>query len=80
MTKITDATGLSLVADIGGTNTRVALARGAVVERATVTRYANAEHADLVGVVTISGQRGSGRSASRRSVSPRGRSGPGWPY
>lgn len=43
----TGETGLSLVADIGGTNTRVALARGALVDRATVTRYANAEHADL---------------------------------
>jgi glucokinase len=52
MTRITDATGLSLVADIGGTNTRVALARGAVVERATVTRYANAEHPDLGAVLT----------------------------
>jgi len=41
------AQGLSLVADIGGTNTRVALARGPIVERATVMRYANADHADL---------------------------------
>jgi glucokinase len=47
MTDLTGETGLSLVADIGGTNTRVALARGAAVDRATVTRYANADHADL---------------------------------
>lgn len=47
MGDLTDETGLSLVADIGGTNTRVALARGPVVDRGTVTRYANADHADL---------------------------------
>lgn len=33
---------ISLVADIGGTNTRVALARGFEVQRDTVRRYANA--------------------------------------
>jgi glucokinase len=47
MGDLTSETGLSLAADIGGTNTRVALARGPVVDRATVTRYANADHADL---------------------------------
>ncbi len=47
MGDLTGETGLGLVADIGGTNTRVALARGPVVDRATVTRYANADHADL---------------------------------
>jgi glucokinase len=52
MGDLTGETGLSLVADIGGTNTRVALARGPVVDRKTVTRYANADHADLSGVLT----------------------------
>lgn len=51
MGDLTGETGLSLVADIGGTNTRVALARGPVVDRGTVTRYANAEHADLSAVL-----------------------------
>jgi len=36
-------TGQSLVADIGGTNTRVALALGPRVEKTTVRRYRNAE-------------------------------------
>lgn len=52
MNELAGETGLSLVADIGGTNTRVALARGPVVDRATVTRYANADHADLGAVLT----------------------------
>ena len=51
MRDLTGETGLSLVADIGGTNTRVALARGPAVDRTTVTRYANAEHADLSAVL-----------------------------
>ena len=51
MNDLTGETGLSLVADIGGTNTRVALARGPVVDRGTVTRYANADHADLSAVL-----------------------------
>jgi len=38
---------LSLVADIGGTNTRVALARGTEIAHDTVRRYANAEAAGL---------------------------------
>lgn len=37
----------SLVADIGGTNTRVALAKGATLIPETITRYKNAEHASL---------------------------------
>ena len=51
MGNLTDAAGLSLVADIGGTNTRVALARGPVVDRATVMRHANADHPDLASVL-----------------------------
>lgn len=51
MTDTAGEQGLSLVADIGGTNTRVALARGAVVKRATVKRFANADHADLGAVL-----------------------------
>lgn len=47
MPDLSHETGLSLVADIGGTNTRVALARGAVVDRGTVNRYPNCDHADL---------------------------------
>ena len=35
--------GLALVADIGGTNTRMALARGTTVDASTVRRFANAE-------------------------------------
>jgi len=42
---------LSLVADIGGTNTRAALARGARVEKATVRRYRNADHDGLADVL-----------------------------
>jgi glucokinase len=38
---------LSLVADIGGTNTRVALARGGAVDRATIRRFANAGYPGL---------------------------------
>lgn len=41
----------SLVADVGGTNTRVALARGPVIDRTTVRRFTNAEHAGLATVV-----------------------------
>ena len=36
-----------LIADIGGTNTRVALARGTDVDHASVRRYANAGAPDL---------------------------------
>ncbi|ETA51582.1 ROK family protein [Ponticoccus alexandrii] len=38
---------LSVVADIGGTNTRVALARGTQVLTDTIRRYRNAEHAGI---------------------------------
>ncbi len=38
---------LSLVADIGGTNTRVALVRGNAVDRGTIRRYANAAYPGL---------------------------------
>ena len=42
---------LTLVADVGGTNTRVALARGLSVDGASVRRYANAEHPDIGAVL-----------------------------
>ncbi len=41
----------TLVADVGGTNTRVALARGGRVETATVRRYANAGQPGLAEVI-----------------------------
>ena len=40
-------TRLSIVADIGGTNTRVALAHGRVVQTETIKRYANADYPGL---------------------------------
>jgi glucokinase len=43
--------GLSLVADIGGTNTRVALARGAAVDADSVRRYRNADHDGIASVI-----------------------------
>lgn len=46
-----DADVNTLVADIGGTNSRVALARGAAVDPASVRRYANAEHAGIAAVL-----------------------------
>lgn len=42
----------SLVADIGGTNTRVALADGPVLRPETIRRFRNAEHAGLEPVLT----------------------------
>ena len=51
MNDLASETGLSLVADIGGTNTRVALARGPAIDRSTVTRFANADHPDLAAVL-----------------------------
>ncbi|MFW5655104.1 MAG: glucokinase [Roseicyclus sp.] len=42
---------LSLVADIGGTNTRVALATGAAVDAASVRRFRNAEHGGIDAVL-----------------------------
>lgn len=50
----------SLVADVGGTNTRVALARGGRVDRATIRRFANADHAAL-GPVLVDFVEGAGR-------------------
>jgi glucokinase len=44
---VTDPTAPVLLADIGGTNTRVALARGGAVARGTIRRFANASHAGL---------------------------------
>jgi len=43
---------LALLADIGGTNTRVALADGAVVRRASAVSFRNAEHAGLEPILT----------------------------
>ena len=40
-------THMSLVADIGGTNTRVALAQGPTVERTSIRRYRNADYEGL---------------------------------
>ncbi len=42
---------LALLADIGGTNTRVALADGKVVRGASIRRYSNAEFPDLGAVL-----------------------------
>lgn len=42
---------LALLADIGGTNTRVALADGAAVRTGSIRRYSNAEFADLGAVL-----------------------------
>lgn len=42
---------LHVVADVGGTNTRVAMARGATVLRDTIRRYANRDFADLAPVL-----------------------------
>ncbi len=41
----------SLLADIGGTNTRVALALDGIVQRETVTRYANAKYDSLPAIL-----------------------------
>jgi glucokinase len=43
--------GLSLVADIGGTNTRVALARGPEVDAASIVRFRNADHGGIDDVI-----------------------------
>lgn len=40
-----------LLADIGGTNTRLALGHGNFVDHATIRRYANAEHSDLPSIL-----------------------------
>ena len=52
MNELAGETGLNLVADIGGTNTRVALAHGPMVDRTTVQRYANAEETSLDAVLS----------------------------
>jgi glucokinase len=49
MTKTTTLT--ALVADLGGTNTRVALTSGATVRTETIKRFRNAEHPDLLSVL-----------------------------
>src|SRR6056297_23290 len=41
----------ALVADLGGTNTRVALTDGTAVRTDTIKRFRNADHADLVSVL-----------------------------
>ncbi|WP_439123426.1 glucokinase [Marivita sp.] len=41
----------ALVADLGGTNTRVALTDGATVRTETIKRFRNAEHPDLLSVL-----------------------------
>ena len=46
-----EANVFSLVADIGGTNTRVALARGDRIDEESVRRYANEEHPGLSSVI-----------------------------
>ena len=46
-----DADTYSLVADVGGTNTRVALARGAAVDPRSVRRYSNAAFAGMAEVM-----------------------------
>ena len=44
-------TGVSLVADVGGTNTRVALARGSALMLDSVQRFRNADHTGLDAVL-----------------------------
>ena len=41
----------SIVADVGGTNTRVAIAGGARIDRASIRRYANADYSGLDAVL-----------------------------
>lgn len=49
---MTDFTSLTaLVADLGGTNTRVALTQGSMVRTETIKRFRNAEHPDLLSVL-----------------------------
>jgi glucokinase len=50
---MTASPALSLVADIGGTNTRVALARGTAVDRGTIRRFRNADHPGLETVLGL---------------------------
>ena len=44
---MTSSPDLDLVADIGGTNTRVALARAGIIDRDSIRRFANKDAADL---------------------------------
>lgn len=46
-----DADAFSLIADFGGTNARVALARGAALDPGTMRRYANAEFPGIAAVL-----------------------------
>ncbi len=50
--RATNAFAFVLLADIGGTNTRVALAKGGVVQHDTIRRYANAEHSGFPTILT----------------------------
>ena len=43
----------SLVADVGGTNTRVALAEGDQLQSQSIKRYKNADHAGLETVIRL---------------------------
>ena len=43
---------LSIMADIGGTNTRVAIANGLIVDPQSIERFRNADHAGLEDVLT----------------------------
>lgn len=48
---MTEQTSLSIMADIGGTNTRVALAHGAVVRPDSIQRFKNADYTGLEAVL-----------------------------
>ena len=52
MTAMTSPQGFSLLADIGGTNTRVALARGPKVLPDSIRRFKNADHKGLEPILT----------------------------
>ncbi|WP_422073307.1 glucokinase [Tranquillimonas rosea] len=78
MTSATDR--LALVADIGGTNTRVALARGAIVETGTVRRFRNADHdglAPLLSAYLAGSSEGAGCTAACVAVAGPVRNGRG---
>ena len=49
----TDSNTLSLVADVGGTNTRVALAEGARLRTDSVRKFRNADHPSLEDVLSV---------------------------
>ncbi|PKP73539.1 MAG: glucokinase [Alphaproteobacteria bacterium HGW-Alphaproteobacteria-6] len=46
-------TSLGIVADIGGTNTRVALVRDGAVDRGSIRRFANAGHPGLAAILAL---------------------------